>query len=523
MVKRKPSKKRAASRSKRSTARRTRQRQRSIHAPAMPSPLEGPDEGGLDADLQPSGLGAETTGRMMVVDLNPSGAASMQSMLSSIANSTGLGASAATVCSSSDFGTDGVDDAQANQAEVIMLEDLGIALLNGEIDQYAAAASMAASPDDGGYVIEPEYINYSLGFDSTSTELEEGLALDDFPEADVHAELFDPDTLRTLLQLLCKLVGSGGASGSSCTGGQTVASFHRARCFRDTGDTTWGVKATNILGSNSTGSGIKVAVLDTGMELGHPDFTGRNIQHSVFVSLGQPDNTIQDVNGHGTHCIGIACGPARSNFGPRYGAAGNADIFAGKVLAHNFQTGGASGSDFGILRGIQWALTNRCEIISMSLGAPAGGPQFPQAYEQAARRALQRGSLIIAATGNGSNRPGFVAPVSRPANCPSIVGVAAVDRCLRIAPFSNGRRFTQAGAEVNLSGPGVAVHSSLPRRRGNVGSMSGTSMSTPYVAGIAAMIAEETGLRGVPLYREMRRRARALGNVNDFGNGLVRA
>ena len=127
----------------------------------------------------------------------------------------------------------------------------------------------------------------------------------------------------------------------------------------------------------------------TETRLDHPDLTGRRITAQSFIEGQQ----VQDGHGHGTHCIGTACGARRPGILPRYGVAYEAEIFAGKVLSNQ-----GSGGDGGILAGIQWAITNGCAIVSMSLGAPVqAGQPFSQVFEQAARRALARGTLIISA------------------------------------------------------------------------------------------------------------------------------
>src|SRR6266852_543975 len=142
---------------------------------------------------------------------------------------------------------------------------------------------------------------------------------------------------------------------------------------------TWGLLATKIVNSRFSGAGIKLAVLDTGLDRSHPDFAGRTITTKNFVG----DNTpFHDGVGHGTHCIGTATGSLHPLRGPRYGIAYQAQIFAGRVLD---DTG--HGGDFNILQGIDWAIEQHCDIISLSLGAPwfPGDPPFSQAYETAAQ------------------------------------------------------------------------------------------------------------------------------------------
>jgi subtilisin len=112
-----------------------------------------------------------------------------------------------------------------------------------------------------------------------------------------------------------------------------------------------------------------------------------------------------------------------------------------------------------------WAIANGCQIISVSLGAATTpGEAFSQIYERAARRALGRGTLIIAAAGNES-RNRFTGkrrvppnPVGRPANCPSIMAVAAIDKMFQVAAFSNSSINTNGGS-VDIAAPGVDIYS----------------------------------------------------------------
>jgi subtilisin len=283
----------------------------------------------------------------------------------------------------------------------------------------------------------------------------------------------------------------------------------------DETEATWGLQATNVLSSSRTGGGIGVAVLDTGIDLQHPDFAGRAITTRSFVTGAE----VQDGHGHGTHCIGIALGPQSPEVKPRYGIAYEAEIFAGKVLSD-----AGSGGDAGILAGIEWAVQNGCAVVSMSLGAPTRpGQAFSQVFERVASRAQELGTLIVAAAGNDSRRPDVINPVAHPANCPSIMGVAALDAQGAIAPFSN-RGINPEGGQVDLAGPGVAVYSTWPMPT-RYRTISGTSMAAPHVAGIAALYAEqEPAARGAALGRLLTAGAQPLSLPSeDIGAGMVQA
>lgn len=283
--------------------------------------------------------------------------------------------------------------------------------------------------------------------------------------------------------------------------------------FDDDAQFTWGLRAIGADTTSATGNAIRVAILDTGLDADHPDFAGRAITARSFVE----GLTAVDGHGHGTHCTGTACGSARPPQGRRYGTATEAEIFVGKVLDDS-----GAGTDASILAGIDWAITNGCHVISMSLGADVA--TVSQAYETVGRRALDAGTLIVAAAGNNARRSdGVLGFVGMPANSPSIMAIAAVDSELQIADFSAQTNPLADGGQVDLAGPGVAVYSSWPMPR-RTNTISGTSMATPHVAGIAALLSQQTGARARVLWDALVAGARALDlPATDVGAGLAQA
>ena len=284
----------------------------------------------------------------------------------------------------------------------------------------------------------------------------------------------------------------------------------------DTAERTWGIAATGAVSAPFTGKGIRIAVLDTGFDLLHPDFASRPVIAESFVA----GETVDDIQGHGTHCTGIAAGPEAGHNTPRYGVAPEADILIGKVLGNN-----GSGLEIDILDGMAWAIEQGAEVISMSLGRATQPGEIPSAaYERLGRRALERGALIVAAAGNESARQfGFVAPVGAPANSPSILAVAAVDASGKVADFSCGG-INPDGGEVDIAAPGVDIFSSFPRPK-LYETLRGTSMACPFVAGAAALWAEsDPALRGQALWDKLTASAAPLSHPpEDVGAGLVQA
>lgn len=250
---------------------------------------------------------------------------------------------------------------------------------------------------------------------------------------------------------------------------------------------TWGLLKTGVTQSQFTGEGVKVAVLDTGFDDLHPDFQKRKIiSHSLL------NVDAMDTNGHGTHCIGTALGPKSPVRGdvPRYGCAPDAEIYACKVI-HN-DTRDDRGNDgyawmSTVLAGIDWAISNKCRIINLSLGMPfeegnVYATGYRDIFDSVSKQAMRSkpGTLIVAATGNRGASQAML-----PACCKSILAVGAVDEDLREAAFSD------RGADIFA--PGVEIFSSFPRNLGNQEGYdrhSGTSMAAAHVSGIAALWAE---------------------------------
>jgi subtilisin family serine protease len=405
---------------------------------------------------------AQTTGRYVVVLAEAADPAPV------IADVAGL----SVVASSRDFGEQALDMDQVAGADVMVFAELGMAVVSADSSQ--SEALRAAVQDSGTPVLAvvPELIYHVLA----APEYLQGY--------------------RDGVQDLSRRLGAGDPGQGE------------GPAYQDTDGATWGIQALGITADSPTGAGIRVAVLDTGFDLEHPDFAGRTITSKSFVTA----ESAQDGHGHGTHCIGTSCGGV-SRDGRRYGVASAAEIYVGKVLGDQ-----GSGSDAGILAGINWAVANECAIVSMSLGADVAEPHPP--YTFAGRRALQRGTLIIAAAGNNAQRPGNPGFVGAPANSPEIMAVGALDAALDIASFS-ARSLPGPGGQVDLAGPGVAVYSSWPMPT-RYNTISGTSMATPHAAGVAALWAQATGRRGLELWATLDKESRRLELPSvDVGAGLV--
>ena len=418
----------------------------------------------------PTPNGALYTGRQVVVLAPKSGRTNPARALATIAGFS-------NVARSKDFEFQAVSMSEANDADATVFDELGVAVVSSDPDQRSALIA-AAAEGDVVLSVEPELIHHALTVTDYARGYHDGVS-----------DLYE------------RLNGNNGSAGSTALAAVPV----------DNDQFTWGVQATRVSTSSRTGRGVRVAVLDTGFDVRHPDFIGRTVTTQSFI-LGE---TVQDAHGHGTHCIGTSCGSAKPDGTRRYGVATEAEIFAGKVLSDS-----GSGSDRGILAGINWALANNCAIVSMSLGADVR--EVSRAYEAVGKVALDRGMLIIAAAGNNARRPGDPGFVGVPANSSSIMAIAATDSANQVARFSSGSG-NGDGGRVDLAGPGVKVFSSwpLPQRHNSI---NGTSMATPHVSGIAALWNEATGLTGRELWTLLVQNAKALDVPSaDVGAGLAQA
>ncbi|WP_328725174.1 S8 family serine peptidase [Streptomyces sp. NBC_00259] len=232
-----------------------------------------------------------------------------------------------------------------------------------------------------------------------------------------------------------------------------------------------------------TGKGVKVAVLDTGVDAAHPDLAGRVGESKSFIA-GQE---VADRNGHGTHVASTVGGSGAGSDGKEKGVAPGADLAVGKVLSDE-----GSGSESEIIAGMEWAAKDvDAKIVSMSLGSREGSDGTDPMAEAVNTLSAQTGALFVIAAGN-SGAPGTI---GSPGAADSALTIGAVDSADEAAYFtSQGPRYRDYALKPDLSAPGVdilAARSQLTPGEGLYTSLSGTSMATPHVAGVAALLAEE--------------------------------
>lgn len=226
----------------------------------------------------------------------------------------------------------------------------------------------------------------------------------------------------------------------------------------------WEITAFNLPDAwkITQGEGVKVAVLDTGCDLDHPDLVNNLLPGKNFVNPRKDPN---DENCHGTHVTGITC--AENNDIGMVGVAPKCKVVPVKVLDHK-----GAGDLLNVANGIRWAADQGVDFIAMSLGSPTPVQQVRKSIQYA----NSKGVVVFCAAGNA----GKTRQIFYPANYPETIGVGAIDENFDRANFSC------TGDDLDFLAPGVKIFSTIPDNWYAV--LSGTSMANPFVVGVAALL-----------------------------------
>ena len=267
----------------------------------------------------------------------------------------------------------------------------------------------------------------------------------------------------------------------------------------------WGIQKVGAPLSGNTGAGINVAIIDTGIDLTHPDLAA-NVRTGInFVRKNASAN---DDNGHGSHVAGTVA--AVNNTIGVVGVAPGASLYPVKVL-----NSAGSGTWSAVAAGITWAADQGMQVANMSLGGGAS-----TTLQNACSYAAGKGVLLVAAAGNSGDGNTGTTETSYPAAYSTVVAVGATDSSDALASFSN------TGPYLEVSAPGVSVYSTY--KKGAYATLNGTSMASPHAAGMAALLWWEQAQTSTPTAATVRAaldsRVRDLGPTGwdaGFGNGVV--
>ncbi|MEU8083568.1 S8 family serine peptidase [Micromonospora sp. NPDC049101] len=250
-------------------------------------------------------------------------------------------------------------------------------------------------------------------------------------------------------------------------------------------DTTAQVGAPAAWAAGGTGRGVRVAVLDSGVDTTHPDLVNRVVASRSFI----PGQDVIDRNGHGTHTASTVAGTGAASGGKERGVAPDADLVVGKVLDQN-----GSGSISGIIAGMEWATrTERAKVVNMSLGVSAWHTQDDPLSQSVNQLTAETGALFVVAAGNSGPDP---YTLGAPATADAALTIGAVDGSDHLADFSSaGPRMIDEALKPDLTAPGVDVLAArsqhIPWGEGYYQTDSGTSMAAPHVAGAAALLVQK--------------------------------
>lgn len=273
----------------------------------------------------------------------------------------------------------------------------------------------------------------------------------------------------------------------------------------------WGVNRidADLAWATSKGTGVKVAIIDTGIDKDHPDLVANLKGGTNFVAPGlkaADPNKWNDDNGHGTHVAGIVA--AVDNSIGVIGVAPEASLYAVKVLDKN-----GSGYVSDVIDGIYWAIQNGMQVINMSLGSASD----VQALHDAVDAAYNSGILVVAAAGNSGDGNPNTNEVIYPAKYSSVIAVAAT------ASDDSVPTWSSSGVEVELAAPGVSIRSTWNDNMYKT--ISGTSMATPHVTGVVALKLS-SGMLASDVRANLQATAQDLGMTGfdySYGYGLVKA
>ncbi|MFE1229175.1 S8 family serine peptidase [Streptomyces sp. NPDC058745] len=239
------------------------------------------------------------------------------------------------------------------------------------------------------------------------------------------------------------------------------------------------VHAPEAWAAGFDGKGTRIAVLDTGADAEHPDLKGRIVAAENFTDSADTG----DRQGHGTHTLSTAGGSGAASDGKKRGVAPGADLLNGKVLDDS-----GSGAASWIIAGMEWAVAQGADVVSMSLGSPEPTDCTDPMSVAAQELAQSEGTLFVIAAGNTGPT---LNTVSSPGCAPDVLTVGATDRDDSTAYFSSrGPTTVRHTLKPEIAAPGVAISAAAAGGRGVYAyrSMSGTSMATPHVAGAAAIV-----------------------------------
>ena len=266
----------------------------------------------------------------------------------------------------------------------------------------------------------------------------------------------------------------------------------------------WGYQKLAIDGASKTGltgNNIKIGILDTGVNIHHPD-----LRLSGGVSLVKGQASYDDDNGHGTHVAGIIA--AKDNDYGIVGIVPEAEIFAIKVLDH-----AGKGNQSDIVAGIQWAIDQRLDILNLSVTSSAHSFLLQEVLQDA----YEQGIFVVAASGNMSAKIS-ITDVQYPARYPTVIAVGSINQNEERSDFS------YYGSNLDFVAPGESILSTyIPD--GEYGWMTGTSMAVPFVTGMVALYKQEyPTLDYIRLLGVMQHSAKDLGDPGKdiyFGYGLI--